>query len=112
MVMFCPNAKHYSDREPTSIRHEQADSISHIIANELGIDDKKGRPGWYWGQNSLDANGLPTVKDYFLRKTHCASFILEPGYIDNNGFAETWLVANRHEELAKASVSAILEVFK
>jgi len=110
MVMYCPKAKTYGEPEPGSTRRSQANTVSASIASSLGIRDLKGRPGWYWGQNSL-SNGKPTKKDYFLRKTTCPSLILEPGYIDNNKFAKTWLVSKRHEELATAAVKALLEAF-
>lgn len=102
MVMYCPKAATYGDPEPQTARRAQADVFSFAMHSKLGNRDLGGRPGWYWGSNP------PEKKDYFLRKTNCAAFIPEPGYIDNNGFAEEWLVSGRHREIAEAIVNGLM----
>ena len=104
MVMYCPKALSYGNKEPISTRSQQADAMSFGISSYMGGRDHGGRPGWYWGSNP------PEKKDYFLRETNCAAFIPEPGYIDNNGFAEKWLVAERHDQIAEAIALGIEEV--
>jgi N-acetylmuramoyl-L-alanine amidase len=101
MVMYCPKARVYGDTEPHTVRREQAAVFSFAMHSKLGNRDLGGRPGWYWGSNP------PKKKDYFLRKTNCVAFIPEPGYIDNNGFAEAWLVSGRHREIAEAICNGI-----
>ena len=104
MVMYCPRADQYRKPEPASQCREQADAFSFAMSAYLGGHDRGGRPGWYWGSNP------PTAKDYFLRKTNCMAFIPEPGYIDNNAFAEKWLVAGRHDQIAAAIALGIEEL--
>jgi len=110
MVMYCPNAKEYGQREEYSIRHEQADKMSSVLYKESGAlnsKDLRGRAGWYWG--SLE-NGKPTKRDYFLRKTNCPAFIPELGFIDNNAFAKQLIETDLVDRLALAldeSIQAI-----
>ncbi len=97
MVMYCPKAFNYGDAEPQSTRRSQANQMSAAMSGVIENRNLGGRPGWYWGNNP------PEKKDYFLRKTNCTAFIPEFGYIDNNGFASTWLVdAERHAKSAQA----------
>jgi N-acetylmuramoyl-L-alanine amidase len=105
MVMYHPAANHYTDREPDSKRQKQADNMAYGISMYMGTRNLGGRPGWYWG--ALDNLGHPKSKDAFTRLTDCPAFIPEPGYIDNNGFAEKWLVANRHGQIAEAIAQGI-----
>lgn len=108
MVMYCPRASSYEDKEPQSERRKQASTMSKIIAKELHVRNHGARPGWYWGR--LDENGNPTHKDYFLVHTNCPAFIPEPLYIDNNADAKKWLVSNKHDKIAEALYKGIVEV--
>lgn len=101
MVMFCPKADTYQHPEPQSIRRSQADAFSLEMTRVLGNKNRGGRPGWHWKNNP------PTHKAAFLRRTHAPAFIPELGYIDNNGFAERYLVSGEHAKLAEAIVAGI-----
>lgn len=81
MVMYNPG------NEP---RMAQAALFSQVMAQHMSERDLSAREGWWWGKVGED--GRPIHKDYFLRKTDCPAFIPEPGYIDNNGFAERRLL--------------------
>lgn len=105
MVMYCPQAKVYGDDEPNGLRRQQAYLMSEGMSRTVGNRNLGGRAGWYWGSNP------PEKKDYFLRKTNCAAFIPEFGYIDNNGFAEAWLVSGYHKGLSEALVNGIQAAF-
>jgi len=98
MVMYCPGS---------DMRKEQAGIMSKRMAQFLGNGDLGGREGWYWGGSHPG-----TIKDYFIRSTNCPAFIPECGYIDNNGFAEKWLVPNHHADLAAAIASGIMAINK
>jgi len=97
MVMYCPQKNNYGVPETHSYsRKSQAQRMSDGLSKWLKTKNLGARQGWYWGSNP------PSKKDYFLRKTSCPAFIPEFGYIDNNRFCETWLISNRHAELAEA----------
>ena len=97
MVMYVPNS---------AVRKQQADVMSNSIAQYMGQRNLGGREGWYWG-NVTESWQKPTSVDYFLKATNCPAFIIEPGYIDNNAFAEKWLIAGRHSQIADAIFHAI-----
>jgi len=101
MVMHCPYAKVYGDPEPLSARRKQADDMSLAMAGIIGNINRGARPGWWWNTNP------PKHKDGFLVRTNCAAFIPEFGYIDNNYFAERYLVAGKHKLLAEALVIGV-----
>ena len=111
MVMFCPRAKTYYDKEPLSDRRDQASLMSRAFSRKLGNPDLGGRRGFYWGPETLDANGKPTLKDYFLRKTNCPAFIPEPGYIENTGDWTEWLVSTKHHGIAQAIADGVKASF-
>jgi len=96
MVMYCPG---------NHLRSIQAATMATRMSDYIGNSNKGGREGWYVGGSNPG-----TIKDYFLRKTNCAAFIPEFGYIDNNGFAKEYLVSNRHQDLAEALASGIMAV--
>lgn len=101
MVMYCPKAASYQQPEPQSLRRSQADAFSLEMTRMLGNKNRGGRPGWHWKHNP------PKHKAAFLRRTRCPAFIPELGYIDNNGFAEKFLVSGEHAKLAEAIVAGI-----
>jgi len=105
MTLFYPSANTYAEHEPMSPQKQDAENLNSSLSTYMGQKNLGARPGWYWG--SLDSNGNPTHKDYFLRKTACRSFILEPGYIDNNKYAKRWLLDGGFEKLAQAIHFAI-----
>ncbi|RMG39065.1 MAG: hypothetical protein D6732_04510, partial [Methanobacteriota archaeon] len=84
-------------------RRKQAEKISEAIYNKIGTRNLGAMEGYYWGGEHPG-----TIPDYFLRKTICPSFILEPGFIDNNEFTEKFLLSNDGlNTLAEAIVSGI-----
>lgn len=99
MVMFYPKAMTYTIPEPMSERQQEAALINSMISTFMGQRNLGARPGWYWGDLE---DGIPKFKDYFLKATNCASFIFEPGYIDNNKFAKHWLLDGGCDKLAQA----------
>lgn len=101
-TVFCPRASVYGEAEPGSSRRNQASLLTKEAA--LFLEEKvRGDgavPGWYWGK--LDYKNRPIYKDAFTKQTNCPAFIPEVGFIDNNGFAQKWLVAGRHDQLGEA----------
>lgn len=81
MVMYNPG---------NNSRMTHAALFSQVMAEHMHEKNMGAREGWWWGK--VDENKRPIYKDYFLRKTHCPALIPEPGYIDNNGFAERRLL--------------------
>jgi len=99
MVMYIPGS---------ATRRAQAAALASDIAITLDVKDKGAREGWYWGGDNPG-----TIKDYFLRKTNCPAFIPEPGYIDNNGFCEQFLLNDDgYEKLADALVLSVTNFLK
>jgi N-acetylmuramoyl-L-alanine amidase len=94
-VMYYPNSL---------VRKRQAIAASRSLADALGVRDNGGQEGWYWG------NG--TVQDYFLRKTVCPSFILEPFFMDNEAEVRTFLVQNKHVDLVDAVFNSVVELLR
>jgi len=80
MVMHYPTS---------SLRESQAEKMSAAIAGALNEKDRGARKAWYWGGSNPG-----TKPDYFTNKTNCPAFIPEPGYIDNNGFCEKFLISS------------------
>ena len=86
------------------VRKRQAIAASRSLSDALGVRDNGGQEGWYWG------NG--TVPDYFLRKTVCPSFILEPFFMDNEAEVRTFLVNNGHADIVNAVFNAVVELLR
>ena len=80
------------------VRREQAELLSHVIADRLGVRDRGAKAGWYRGRE-----GVPL---YFCAKTICPAFVVEPGFISNDWFVETYLLGDR-SALADAIALAI-----
>jgi hypothetical protein len=109
MVVYCPQNKVYGERESADyLRRQQANTFSAAMAPMLDNRNLGGRQGWWWSKLE---NGKPIYRDGFLTKTNCPAFIPEPGYIDNNRFAEMWLVSDRHAQLAEALAVGISNTF-
>jgi len=89
---------------PTSSkRKEQAGKLNAAMAGALDTKDRGPRPALYWGGDNPG-----TKADYFTDKTNCPAFIPEPGYIDNNAFAEKYLLTNEgHRKVAEAVLQGI-----
>lgn len=89
----------------SSKRKEQASEMSRIIATYLGITNRGGKEGWYWGGTAPG-----TKPDAFLAQTNCMAFIPEPLFIDNDNEAYKFLVQGRHDQIAEAICMAVDEV--
>lgn len=85
-------------------RKEQAAKMSKVISTELETRDLGAIEGYYWGGDNPG-----TVPDYFLAKTKCAAFILEPGFIDNNSFAERFLLSMKGINVVAEAVAKGIE---
>ena len=96
-VLYYPN---------NPVRRLQAAAASHSIANVLYVRDNGAQEGWYWG------DGKGEVPDYFLRKTICPSFILEPFFMDNEGEVRDFLVNNRHVDIVDAVFDSVVELLR
>ncbi len=89
---------------PKSIkRRNNAQKFSGVMAQYLGEHNIGAIPGYYWGGKT------PGKKlDYFTSKTRCPSFITEQGFIDNNAFAEKFLLDETgYYKLATALIKGI-----
>jgi len=94
-VMYYPNSL---------VRSRQAAGASRSIADTLSIRDNGGQEGWYWGDG--------TVPDYFLAKTKCPSFILEPFFMDNEAEVKQFLVGGRHNMVVDAVLKSVIELLR
>jgi len=83
---------------PSLKREKQAASMSAVIAKELEITDRGAKEGYYRGSKHYD---------YFVAKTNCMAFIVEPLFLDNDAEVEKFLLSGKHGDIAESIALSI-----
>ena len=77
---------------------QKANIMSRATSQYMNIRSLRGKPGWHWSGHNPG-----TVAHHFLSRIRCLALIPVLGYIDNDEFAENYLVEDSgHMFLAEA----------
>jgi len=94
----------YVPHSPT--RQAQAAVINSTICSYMGTRNRGAKEGYWMGGEHPG-----TKPDAFASQTDCPAFIPEPIFIDNDAEVEKWFIAGRHDQIATAIATGILDAF-